>query len=150
MKHKSYMKEALALAEEALSKGEVPVGAIIVLNKKIIGRGFNQCITTNDPTAHAEVVALREAAEACGNYRLSQAKIYTTLEPCLMCMGALIHSRIKEVFFSTRDPKSGVLVSNDNFFKKMSFLNHSFEYKEGCLRESSSNLLKDFFLTKRV
>ena len=105
MNHEDYMKEALDLARKALLKGEVPVGAIIVLNNKIIGRGYNQSIATNDPSAHAEVVALRDAGNTCKNYRLNKATIYTTLEPCLMCTGALIHSRIKDVIFSTRDPK---------------------------------------------
>ena len=129
MNHEDYMKEALDLARKALLKGEVPVGAIIVLNNKIIGRGYNQSIATNDPSAHAEVVALRDAGNTCKNYRLNKATIYTTLEPCLMCTGALIHSRIKDVIFSTRDPKSGVIVSNGNLLRKMTFLNHSLSYK---------------------
>ena len=150
MNHEDYMKEALDLARKALLKGEVPVGAIIVLNNKIIGRGYNQSITTNDPSAHAEVVALRDAGNTCKNYRLNKATIYTTLEPCLMCTGALIHSRIKDVIFSTRDPKSGVIVSNGNLLRKMTFLNHSLSYKEGYLQESSSNLLNEFFIKRRL
>jgi len=150
MNHEDYMKEALDLARKALLKGEVPVGAIIVLNNKIIGRGYNQSIATNDPSAHAEVVALRDAGNTCKNYRLNKATIYTTLEPCLMCTGALIHSRIKDVIFSTRDPKSGVIVSNGNLLRKMTFLNHSLSYKEGYLQESSSNLLNEFFIKRRL
>lgn len=150
MNHEDYMKEALDLARKALLKGEVPVGAIIVLNNKIIGRGYNQSIATNDPSAHAEVVALRDAGNTCKNYRLNKATIYTTLEPCLMCTGALIHSRIKDVIFSTRDPKSGVIVSNGNLLRKMTFLNHSLSYKEGYLQEFSSNLLNEFFIKRRL
>ena len=142
------MKEALKQALKALMDGEVPVGSVVVLGEKIIGRGFNQPIKTNDPSAHAEIVALKEAAIFLNNYRLIGAKVYTTLEPCLMCVGALVHARIEEVIFSARDPKSGVLESNGNLLES-NFLNHRFSFKGGLLEDESSSLLRKFFNNKR-
>ena len=143
-----FMKEALKQAMKALMDGEVPVGSVVVLGEKIVGRGFNQPIKTNDPSAHAEIVALREAAIFLNNYRLIGAKMYTTLEPCLMCVGALVHARIEEVIFSAHDPKSGALESNGNLLES-NFLNHSFSFQGGLLEDESSGLLRKFFNDKR-
>jgi len=143
-----FMKEALKQAMKALMDGEVPVGSVVVLGEKIIGRGFNQPIKTNDPSAHAEIVALREAAIFLNNYRLIGAKMYTTLEPCLMCVGALVHARIEEVIFSAHDPKSGALESNGNLLES-NFLNHKFSFQGGLLEDESSGLLRKFFKDKR-
>ena len=142
------MKEALQQAKQALMEGEVPVGSVVVLGKDIIGKGFNQPIKTNDPSAHAEIVALKKAAIFLNNYRLNGAKIYTTLEPCLMCVGALVHARIEEVIFSAHDPKSGALESNGNLLE-FNFLNHSFSFQGGLLESESSSLLREFFNNKR-
>ena len=142
------MKEALKQAMKALMDGEVPVGSVVVLGEKIVGRGFNQPIKTNDPSAHAEIVALREAAIFLNNYRLIGAKMYTTLEPCLMCVGALVHARIEEVIFSAHDLKSGALESNGNLLES-NFLNHRFFFQGGLLEEESSSLLRKFFKNKR-
>ena len=121
----------------------------MVLGEKIIGRGFNQPIKTNDPSAHAEIVALKKAAISLNNYRLIGAKLFTTLEPCLMCVGALVHARIEEVIFSAHDPKSGALESNGNLLKS-NFLNHRFSFQGGLLEEQSSSLLRKFFYDKRI
>ena len=143
-----FMKEALKQAMKASMTGEVPVGSIVVLGEKIIGRGFNQPIKTNDPSAHAEIVALKEAANFLNNYRLIGTKMYTTLEPCLMCVGALVHARIEEVIFSAYDPKSGALESNGNLLES-NFLNHRFSFQGRLLENESSRLLKNFFNDKR-
>ena len=143
-----FMKEALKQAMKAFIAGEVPVGSIVVLGEKIIGRGFNQPIKTNDPSAHAEIVALKEAANFLNNYRLIGTKMYTTLEPCLMCVGALVHARIEEVIFSAYDPKSGALESNGNLLES-NFLNHRFSFQGGLLENESASLLKNFFNDKR-
>ena len=111
-----WMQKALALAEQAEAAGEVPVGAVIVRDGKLIGEGFNQPITTCDPTSHAELVALRHACQQEKNYRLPGATLYVTLEPCTMCAGALVHARIQEVVFAAKEPKAGALVSTQEFF----------------------------------
>src|SRR6185503_8295596 len=105
--HESFMREALALAAAAAAAGEVPVGAVVVKDGRVIGRGSNRPITTSDPTAHAEIVALREAAAAEKNYRLTGCELYVTLEPCAMCVGAMVHARLARVVFGARDPKTG-------------------------------------------
>ena len=148
MDKNSFMEEALIEAKKALKKGEVPVGAVVVLEEDIIGRGYNQPITKNDPTAHAEIMALREAARNLKNYRLKDTLVYTTLEPCLMCAGALVHARIKKLIYSASDPKSGVIESNGNLMRS-AFLNHKISYEGGILKEDSSEILKNFFLKKR-
>ena len=144
-----FMQKAIEQAKFALKEDEIPVGAVVVLEDQILGLGHNQCIGSNDPTAHAEIIAIRNAARSKENYRLYGSTMYVTLEPCLMCAGALVHSRIKRIVFSTRDPKSGVLVSNSNILQS-SFLNHKIEIYEGLLRDESSALLKDFFINKRT
>ena len=148
MKKDLLMKEALVPAKKALKKGEVPIGAVVVLGDEIIGRGYNQPITMKDPTAHAEIIALKEASNRLDNYRLNEAIIYTTLEPCLMCVGALVHARIKKVIFAAQDTKSGVVVNNGGLIQS-EFLNHKVSFEGGILEKEASKLLKDFFLEKR-
>lgn len=148
MKKEFLMREALVQAKKALKKGEVPIGAVVVLGDKIIGRGYNQPITTRDPTAHAEIIALKEASNRLDNYRLNEAIIYTTLEPCLMCSGALVHARIKKIIFAAQDTKSGVVVNNGGLIQS-EFLNHKVSFEGGILEKEASKLLKDFFLEKR-
>ena len=148
MKKEFLMREALVQAKKALKKGEVPIGAVVVLGDKIIGRGYNQPITTKDPTAHAEIIALKEASNRLDNYRLNEAIIYTTLEPCLMCAGALVHARINKIIFAAQDTKSGVVVNNGGLIQS-EFLNHKVSFEGGILEKQASKLLKDFFLEKR-
>jgi tRNA(adenine34) deaminase len=148
MKKEFLMREALVQAKKALKKGEVPIGAVVVLGDEIIGRGYNQPITTRDPTAHAEIIALKEASNRLDNYRLNEAIIYTTLEPCLMCSGALVHARIKKIIFAAQDTKSGVVVNNGGLIQS-EFLNHKVSFEGGILEKEASKLLKDFFLEKR-
>ena len=148
MKKEFLMREALVQAKKALKKGEVPIGAVVVLGDEIIGRGYNQAITTKDPTAHAEIIALKEASNRLENYRLNEAIIYTTLEPCLMCSGALVHARIKKIIFAAQDTKSGVVVNNGGLIQS-EFLNHKVSFEGGILEKEASKLLKDFFLEKR-
>ena len=143
-----FMEEALMEAKKALEKGEVPIGAVVVLGDNIIGRGYNQPITKNDPTAHAEIMALRDASMNLKNYRLEDTLVYSTLEPCLMCAGALVHARIKKLFYSASDPKSGVIENNGSLMQS-AFLNHKISYEGGILKEKSSKILKNFFLKKR-
>ena len=148
MKKEFLMREALVQAKKALKKGEVPIGAVVVLGEEIIGRGYNQPITTKDPTAHAEIIALKEASNRLDNYRLNEAIIYTTLEPCLMCSGALVHARIKKIIFAAQDTKSGVVVNNGGLIQS-GFLNHKVSFEGGILEKEASKLLKNFFLEKR-
>ena len=148
MKKEFLMREALVQAKKALKKGEVPIGAVVVLGDEIIGRGYNQPITTKDPTAHAEIIALKEASNRLDNYRLNEAIIYTTLEPCFMCSGALVHARIKKIIFAAQDTKSGVVVNNGGLIQS-EFLNHKVSFEGGILEKQASKLLKDFFLEKR-
>jgi len=148
MKKEFLMKEALVQAKKALKKGEVPIGAVVVLGDEIIGKGHNQPITKKDPTAHAEIIALKEASNRLDNYRLNEAIIYTTLEPCLMCAGALVHARIKKIIFAAQDTKSGVVVNNGGLIQS-EFLNHKVSFEGGILEKEASKLLKDFFLEKR-
>jgi len=148
MKKEFLMREALVQAKKALKKGEVPIGAVVVLGDEIIGRGYNQPITTKDPTAHAEIIALKEASNRLENYRLNEAIIYTTLEPCFMCAGALVHARIKKIIFAAQDTKSGVVVNNGGLIQS-EFLNHKVSFEGGILEKQASKLLKDFFLEKR-
>src|SRR5215204_6441575 len=113
--HNYWMQKALKLAHEAEAKGEVPVGAILVYENEIIGSGHNQPISSNDPTAHAEIMALRSAASKINNYRLVNTSLYVTLEPCIMCAGGLVHARIKNLFFGAKDPRAGSICSKFNF-----------------------------------
>lgn len=142
------MLRALELARHAESQGEVPVGAVIVLNDEIIGEGWNHPITAHDATAHAEIMALRQACERQKNYRLPGADIYVTLEPCVMCAGALVHARINRLFYATSEPKTGAAGSCVDVFS-LPNLNHRVDYESGLLAEESSTMLRDFFRARR-
>ena len=137
------MKLALDEAKLAYSKKEVPVGAVLVKDDEVISRSYNQSISKNDPSAHAEMNVLRDAANKLDNYRLNGASLYVTLEPCLMCFGACIHSRIDRLIFATEDQKSGVVIIIK--FAKESFFNHKISVSSGILATESSELLKKFF-----
>lgn len=143
-----WMTEALRLAREAGAADEVPVGAVVVLDGEIIGRGFNQPIGRHDPTAHAEIMALRNAATRLGNYRLPGATLYVTLEPCTMCAGAIMHARIARVVFGAPDPKTGVAGSVLNLFGEAR-LNHHAEITGDVLATECGQLLSSFFAARR-
>ena len=143
------MWEALVLARQAAAAGEVPVGAVVVKDSQIIGRGYNQPISRHDPSAHAEVMALRDAAQHLGNYRLTNCELYVTLEPCCMCVGAILHARIARVVFAAVDPKTGACGSIVNLFAEAR-LNHHAEVAGGLLADESSQLLKEFFARRRT
>jgi tRNA(adenine34) deaminase len=143
------MRTALECARQAASAGEVPVGAVVVQDDQIIGEGFNQPIASNDPTAHAEIVALRAAAKSVGNYRLTNATIYVTVEPCLMCVGAMIHARIGLVVFGAAEPKAGALQSMTNAHE-LAGLNHRLSVIGGVLADESRALLQQFFRVRRA
>lgn len=143
-----WMAEALALAREAQRRGEVPVGAIVVSDGAIVGRGGNAPIAGNDPTAHAEIAALREAARVLGNYRLPGCELYVTIEPCAMCAGAIIHARIRRLVFGARDPKSGACGSVVDLFSERR-LNHHTTVTSGVAAQSCAELLSGFFAARR-
>jgi tRNA(adenine34) deaminase len=143
-----YMRAALEQARLAGSCGEVPVGAVVVLDGEIVGRGFNQPIGRHDPTAHAEVMALRDAAARLGNYRLPGCELYVTLEPCAMCSGAIMHARIHRVVFGARDPKTGVAGSVIDLFAEQR-LNHHASISGGVLAEECGSMLSSFFAARR-
>lgn len=143
-----WMAEALLLAEKAAAAGEVPVGAVVVLGNEIIGKGWNQPITGSDPTAHAEIMALRDAARHVGNYRLVDAELYVTLEPCSMCAGAIVHARIKRLVYGALEPKAGVVASRNDFFAQ-DFLNHRPECEGGVLAGQCAAILQAFFRDRR-
>jgi len=142
------MRRALTLAEQAAVAGEVPVGAVLVRDGQAIGEGFNQPICSHDPTAHAEIVALRAAAKVAGNYRLPDSTLYVTLEPCTMCIGALIHARVARLVFAAREPRAGAVVSTLQLCEHPSY-NHRMDWQEGVLAEPSSALLTAFFKARR-
>ena len=139
-----WMRHALTLADKAESIGEVPVGACVVLNGELIGEGFNTPITDNDPSAHAELRAVKEAASAVQNYRLIDATLYVTLEPCSMCAGMLVHARVKRVVFGAKDAKTGAAGSVMNLLQHPA-LNHQLEVVSGVLADECANKLSDFF-----
>jgi tRNA(adenine34) deaminase len=142
------MREALLLAGKAAAAGEVPVGAVVVKDGNVVGRGHNRPVSSHDPTAHAEVVALRDAAEKLGNYRLGGCELYVTLEPCAMCAGAILHARIERVVYGAADPKSGACGSIVNLFAE-SRLNHHAVISGGVLAAEAGKLLQDFFSSRR-
>lgn len=145
-----FMKRALQLAEKAASMGEVPIGAVIVgPDNTLLAEGFNQSITNNDPTAHAEVLAIRQAATQLNNYRLSDCTLYVSLEPCAMCMGAILHSRIKRVVFAASDPKTGACGSVISLQSEPQ-LNHHCVVSQGVLADESATLLQNFFKMRRL
>jgi len=145
---KFWMQKALEEAEKSLSKNEVPVGAVIVLNDKIIGRGHNQPILKKDPTSHAEIEAIRNTSRNIKNYRLNGADLYVTLEPCAMCYGAIVHSRISNIFFGASDQKSGVCGSCEDLSEKKYF-NHKPHIVGQIMTNECSKILKDFFKARR-
>ncbi|MDO8931115.1 MAG: tRNA adenosine(34) deaminase TadA [Rhodocyclaceae bacterium] len=149
MNDEDFMRAALDLAREAATCGEVPVGAVVVLDGEIVGRGFNQPIGRNDPTAHAEVMALRDAGQRRGNYRLPDCTLYVTLEPCAMCVGAMMHARIARVVFGARDPKTGAAGSVVDLFAEAR-LNHHAEVTDGVLAGECGALLSGFFAARRA
>ena len=144
----AFMRQALDLAKQAASIEEVPVGAIVVANGEVIGRGFNCPIDSKDPTAHAEIVAMRDAAKNLGNYRLSGCELYVTIEPCTMCLGAMVHARIKRVIFGAPEPRSGAFVSNP-MLMDADHLNHKLDWSSGVLEKDCSELMKGFFKGRR-
>jgi tRNA(adenine34) deaminase len=143
------MRAALAEAARAAQAGEVPIGAVVVLDGAIVGAGFNQPISAHDPTAHAEVVAMRAAASSLGNYRLTNATMYVTVEPCLMCVGAMVHARIGLVVFGAAEPKAGALQSMTSAHE-LAGLNHRLTVIGGVLADDSRQLLQSFFKTRRT
>jgi tRNA(adenine34) deaminase len=146
--HELFMEEALREAQRALALGEVPVGAVVVRDGQIIGRGCNRPITTNDPTAHAEIIALREAGFAIGNYRLLDCDLYVTVEPCAMCAGAITHARVRRLVYGAEDPKAGAVHSILHIVNNPR-LNHQMEVVFGVLAARSMDLLQTFFREKR-
>jgi len=145
----AFMREALALAEAAGEAGEVPVGAVVVNDGMIIGRGHNQPISGRDPTAHAEIVAMRDAARHRGNYRLTNCELYVTLEPCAMCAGAMMHARIARVVYGARDPKTGACGSVVDLFAEVR-LNHHAVVSGGVLEAEAGHMLQAFFARRRT
>ena len=145
----AYMREALAEAEKAAAAGEVPVGAVIVLGGRILARSHNRPIGLNDPTAHAELLAIRAAERIMGNYRLLETTLYTTLEPCLMCAGAMVHARIRRLVFGAPDPKGGAVVSGGRVFTDCR-PNHVIEFVGGVLEDRCTEILSSFFKQKRL
>ncbi len=144
------MQHALMLAARAEQLGEVPVGAVVVRQGKLLGEGWNQPIGGHDPTAHAEIVALRDAAEKEQNYRLPDSTLYVTLEPCPMCAGAIVHARVKRVVYGAPDPKGGAAGSVFDLLPTDSRFNHRVEVEGGLMMEQSAKLLQDFFRRKRI
>lgn len=138
------MREALGLAGQAAQQGEVPVGAVVVVDGRVVGRGWNQPISAVDPTAHAEIVALRAAAKAVGNYRLTGATMYVTVEPCLMCVGALVHARIGTLVFGTTEPKAGAIESTARAHE-LPGLNHRIAVVSGVLAAECRETMREFF-----
>ena len=143
-----WIRHALKLAERAQEEGEVPVGAVLVLNDEIIGEGWNRPIAAHDPTAHAEIMALRAGAEKLGNYRLNDTTLYVTLEPCVMCAGAMVHARIKRLVFGASDPKAGAIKSVFNILDS-AILNHRVENAGGILPDECGGMLSRFFEARR-
>ena len=148
MSDEHWMQHALELARKAEVAGEVPVGAVIVFNGELIAEGWNQPIRSSDPTAHAEIMALRAAGRELGNYRLLDTELYVTLEPCPMCVGAMLHARVKRVIYAATDPKTGALGGAYDLLNSISH-NHSFEVTKGILEEQSRELLQTFFRSRR-
>ncbi|HQV40653.1 MAG: tRNA adenosine(34) deaminase TadA [Moraxellaceae bacterium] len=145
----AFMQHALMLAQNAERLGEVPVGAVLVRDGEIIGQGFNAPISRHDPTAHAEVLALRDAATSTSNYRLDNTTLYVTLEPCTMCVGALVHARVTRVVFAAAEPKAGSLVSARRQLES-GYYNHVFVFEGGLLADEASTMLSDFFRRRRA
>lgn len=143
-----WMQEALRAAQRALEIGEVPVGAVVVHDGKIVGRGFNRNLADSDPTAHAEVVALREAGSALGNHRMADCAMFVTIEPCAMCAGAMVHARIRTLVYGAEDPKAGAVHSAMHVLNHPA-LNHKIEVRRGILAGQCAELLQQFFRSRR-
>ncbi len=143
-----WMQLALELAEQAARLDEVPVGAIVVLNDEVIGQGFNQTISGHDPSAHAEIVALRDAASRMSNYRLPGAELYVTIEPCTMCAGALVHARVSHLIYGAAEPKAGAICSSAKVLENPG-LNHRVQVTSGICEAEAGQLIADFFKAKR-
>ncbi len=146
--HEKWMRLALEQARQAGEQDEVPVGAVLVEAGELVGRGFNQVITSCDPTAHAEIVALRAGSQFRQNYRLPGTLLYVTIEPCTMCFGALVHARVHTVVFGAREPRAGALLSNQGVSQQQYF-NHNIEIVEGVLEQECRELMQDFFKSRR-
>ena len=143
-----WMRRALALAAQGERQDEVPVGAVLVCSDALVGEGWNQPISRHDPTAHAEIMALRAAGERLGNYRLGGSTLYVTLEPCLMCVGAIVHARVARLVYGASDPKIGAVASQGNTLA-LPGLNHRVEVTGGIMAEQCSEVLKQFFRARR-
>ena len=143
-----WMQRALRLAEEGRALGEVPVGAVLVQGDDIVGEGFNHPVTSRDPTAHAEIVALRSACKKLGNYRVPGTVLYVSLEPCAMCAGALVHARVGKVIYAAAEPKAGAVDSTQRFFESPQ-LNHKVQWQSGLMKDEAKALLQDFFKRRR-
>ena len=142
------MELALEQARQGLAAGEVPIGAVLVLDSRVVARAYNQPISTADPTAHAETLVLRDAGKAVGNYRLTDATVYVTVEPCLMCVGALVHARVREVVYGAPEPKTGALVSAVRGLD-LPGLNHRFTVTAGVMEEECRQIIQAFFKDRR-
>jgi tRNA(adenine34) deaminase len=148
MDYERLMAAALEEAQRARASGEVPIGAVVAMNGEIVGRGFNQPISSHDPTAHAEIVAIREAARQVGNYRLTGATLCVTIEPCLMCVGAIVHARIATLVFGAAEPRSGAVVSTVRG-GELAGLNHRFEVVAGVSEAACREVMQEFFKARR-
>ena len=144
----NWMRHALKLAKRAYDLDEVPVGAVLVKNNQAIGEGYNEPIASKDPTAHAEILAIRSASSQVGNYRLPGTTLYVTLEPCAMCVGAIVHSRIQRLVFGASEPKAGAVKTNGLI--DMEFFNHRVVWDSGVLQEECGLLVQEFFLSRRA
>ena len=144
-----FMQKALDQANKAFDEGEVPIGAVITLDGEIVAEAHNTPISSNDPSCHAEVNVIRKAAKILNNYRLANTSLYVTLEPCMMCCGLLIHSRIENLIFAAPDPKSGAVISNGKLLNS-DFINHEVKFSHGLLEADASEILKRFFKGKRL
>lgn len=149
MPDKKWMQRAFELAEQAKIQDEVPVGAVIVFEEKIIGEGWNQPVSSNDPSAHAEIMALRDAGNNIGNYRLPDTTMYVTLEPCAMCAGAIVHARLAKLVYAADDPETGACGSVFNLLQSEE-LNHKVEIEKGIMEEECRTLIQTFFKEKRA
>ncbi len=143
-----WMAQALAIAKQGAGQNEVPVGAVLVKDNVLLAEAFNQPISTHDPSAHAEILVLRQAAAALKNYRLLDTTLYVTLEPCAMCLGAMLHARVKRLVFGAWDPKSGVIATVDQLTER-AWVNHQLQWRGGVMAEACSSLLQNFFKERR-